>query len=938
MRIKRDRKKVNYVVDVALPSSSESRSGSESESGSKRGSGGSQSVSSTTPLDSERMEGSSDSSEGFKPVDEGSDSDIISDAASEPSSKGSEPEDDPTVLIQADIRMENPVLSRQPVKKFTPKIFTPKIPNVTETVNRQSESPKPSQPEKPSVPFAPQKLSVEHLQKKIVYSAAPVKLTREEHEKMWAQDPNVKVWQTAVFETLKRKDLVTLIVVPTKKSEEKSLEVDAAQSRPNPRTARLMCPIPFCTADYLQREGVLSHMKANVHDALDFLQWAFPKDPSMQVTLKMLEADANRWVEEDVLSRVSEEGVALYKQVPAEAWPISTMIKVLIPMGGNLYELPFIIGMSRARKDAIGFVESKPKLPPRPMPSTIHVTKPSTKSKKRILDDDGPLQKKQMLELADTPMREHVHTCVAEQDLHVKDEDMERYAEELAEKYRHKDIKPSVYTNVMAGAAHKYLQGAKGVRVKYTVRKNPHSFHLRSFEAQRLGNSQSIVCSTGGTIHALDWCPGISKYGAQYVAVGGYPDCDLPAFDKEPKVFRSMFKREAGKNNIQIWQVGVSSISGVDHDTFLALVILHEYGSVRNLHWCQYGGYEVGTGEPKRLGLLAATFGDGSLRVFSIPRPETVGNILPVFMDKVQCVFEIFTPDVSFSACKWGGWEWLAAGTVEGFVILYDMEAILSGKNRQKHATMMVRLHDTLVTDLDWNDVRLQKVDSRPYQLVTTGWDGRTQVVDVRQPFLSFSLAKQRYFANAVKWAPNLPMIDLIHGRMYSGSGAVFWEDRDNSVRVTWPTEMQGAVGEDDDKAFKSIGVSYHGGIVWSIDASRFHPFAVSGGEDGTVRVSNVNRVFERHLRPILSYLFMAKHEDTEEPGDSFSYIPGTVVLTGNIQPEEYITKTANPVLHFSEYCSINRVKWCPEAAAHGWIASGLSSGLMRFDNVYEFA
>lgn len=67
---------------------------------------------------------------------------------------------------------------------------------------------------------------------------------------------------------------------------------------------------------------------------------------------------------------------------------------------------------------------------------------------------------------------------------------------------------------------------------------------------------------------------------------------------------------------IQIWKKG--------NPTTLYATISHDFGCVYDLKWCPFG---YGQG---RLGLIAGTFGDGSVRILNIPlvnQEETLHRI-----------------------------------------------------------------------------------------------------------------------------------------------------------------------------------------------------------------------------------------------------------------------------------------------------------------------
>ncbi|XP_046396048.1 uncharacterized protein LOC124163292 [Ischnura elegans] len=177
-------------------------------------------------------------------------------------------------------------------------------------------------------------------------------------------------------------------------------------------------------------------------------------------------------------------------------------------------------------------------------------------------------------------------------------------------------------------------------------------------------SSQSgfITMFVGGPVWAQAWCPtplhincyrptegsdGIDKEEppsiSQFLAVS----CN-PSFDS----YHYLWSRISGeKFMIQIWDCGPLSNSESAHlvPPVMALGIAHDFGPVWALEWCPSGCHDVdeefeemhGSGtvpatsnesKPlKRLGLLAAACGDGTIRLIPVPFPSELTKGNPVF-------------------------------------------------------------------------------------------------------------------------------------------------------------------------------------------------------------------------------------------------------------------------------------------------------------------
>ncbi len=135
------------------------------------------------------------------------------------------------------------------------------------------------------------------------------------------------------------------------------------------------------------------------------------------------------------------------------------------------------------------------------------------------------------------------------------------------------------------------------------------------------------MLNVSGAVWGLNWAPGVPRTSAQYLAIG------TRATTNEDHVV--LAARKAGPGCIQLWKMPTESgaLPALD------MCILHEFGSVWDLSWCPYGGFEakvpVADGALPRLGILAASFTDGSVRMFAVPHPgalrEQLGTEGPIY-------------------------------------------------------------------------------------------------------------------------------------------------------------------------------------------------------------------------------------------------------------------------------------------------------------------
>lgn len=137
--------------------------------------------------------------------------------------------------------------------------------------------------------------------------------------------------------------------------------------------------------------------------------------------------------------------------------------------------------------------------------------------------------------------------------------------------------------------------------------------------------------NVGGSIWGLDFAPKPSpnKSSDQYLAIGGYNSTT------EHHLLSEDFDINNKLNAIQIWKCRsyTSKFKPV-----LDMCILHDFGVVVDFKWCPFSVYdeEVTTRKDQLtqdlihhaylqiLGILAAMFNNGTIRLFVVPHPQNV--------------------------------------------------------------------------------------------------------------------------------------------------------------------------------------------------------------------------------------------------------------------------------------------------------------------------
>ncbi|XP_069990195.1 uncharacterized protein [Penaeus vannamei] len=146
--------------------------------------------------------------------------------------------------------------------------------------------------------------------------------------------------------------------------------------------------------------------------------------------------------------------------------------------------------------------------------------------------------------------------------------------------------------------------------------------NIQQFTGQSVGGTDVIFC--GGPVISSAWCP-----LPQNVSLGMSPQYLALSTLKSPEKEYPILKSTLHEGLIQIWECTSEGKESGKHLKFV-FGIAHEFGNVWSLAWCPSGAYEYLEGELassqlKRLGLLAAAFSDGFIRIYVIPHPDDLG-------------------------------------------------------------------------------------------------------------------------------------------------------------------------------------------------------------------------------------------------------------------------------------------------------------------------
>ncbi|KAJ1675112.1 hypothetical protein EV182_001915, partial [Spiromyces aspiralis] len=200
---------------------------------------------------------------------------------------------------------------------------------------------------------------------------------------------------------------------------------------------------------------------------------------------------------------------------------------------------------------------------------------------------------------------------------------------------------------------------------------------LDPFSSMDIDERHGILFNLGISIWALDWFP-YSDGDLNYIVVGGIA--------KEKGNARVIGQRESvtlsNMNNLKN-TLQVLSLDANTQTVRQEIVFAHEFGTVWAAKWCPLSfeddhEYAAMLGasasrcdgdNKKPLGILAAVFGDGKVRVIAVPRPSVIRKRLglsghePCYIKLDDALATISMPQEVFFQLDWAGCDFLVTAS-----------------------------------------------------------------------------------------------------------------------------------------------------------------------------------------------------------------------------------------------------------------------------------
>ncbi|KAF9819803.1 hypothetical protein IEO21_01894 [Rhodonia placenta] len=376
---------------------------------------------------------------------------------------------------------------------------------------------------------------------------------------------------------------------------------------------------------------------------------------------------------------------------------------------------------------------------------------------------------------------------------------------------------------------------------------------MKMFEARRIEEfipeSKSHVFNPGAPVWGLSWCPihpdDRPRHGhKQYLAVAPFPSSEY-----SPSI--GVRIQRPASACIQIWSLGpshdameVDGNGGNDPGEMRCeLVLCVESGPAFELRWCPLPANDPAPADgsnsiPRKLGILAGTFEDGSFSLYAVPDPASLAASLgdnhdpsqPIFVSMTQPLLRIEFEETMCWGFDWANSEVIAVGCTNGSIAVYDIgEVLRTGQCDARHIlpTHHFTVHQSAVRVLAWARTPVssgsgERTADNPTIIASGGYDGLECLTDIRE--VSGSLLNRTR--------------DVVNALCYSTyCGGPVTVDNENMIKTySLSPSMLG----------RGHTIVEPEGPSWSVAASDYQPQLAIGVADGSCLTTNTLRATRR--------------------------------------------------------------------------------------------
>ncbi|KAH0826976.1 hypothetical protein J3R83DRAFT_4635 [Lanmaoa asiatica] len=355
------------------------------------------------------------------------------------------------------------------------------------------------------------------------------------------------------------------------------------------------------------------------------------------------------------------------------------------------------------------------------------------------------------------------------------------------------------------------------------------------------------VFSAGSPVWGIDWCPTDqgdrpARLFKHYLAVAPFP-----SRSHAPSIGVNVSRPSPAC--IQIWALKprTRDENAMDEDRRRSdpaevrceMVLCLESGPAQEIKWCPLPAHDPWEGErprnPRKMGILAGTFEDGSLSIYVVPDPEDVrppehDAAFPVFVKLPEPAICIEHEGASCWSLDWANSEVIAVGLTNGCLAVYNIRhALDSGETLNVLPTHFIAVHQSAIRALAW--IRVPPTDGSgvsnpsedPTVIASGGYDGVECLTDIREP----------------------------HGNVVNRTRGTIVTETDVINSAAYSAFATGPIMIDHDNTVKSYSVSPSmlgrghilmepdGTCLGRVSASDYHPQLAVGSADGSCTTTN---------------------------------------------------------------------------------------------------
>ncbi|RDB22994.1 Transcription factor tau subunit sfc6 [Hypsizygus marmoreus] len=471
---------------------------------------------------------------------------------------------------------------------------------------------------------------------------------------------------------------------------------------------------------------------------------------------------------------------------------------------------------------------------------------------------------------------------------------------------------------------------------------------IEMFETHKMADfipeSTSHIFNAGAAVWGIDWCPiNASDRSArsfkQYLAVAPFPTSS-----HSPEIGARVTRPSYAC--IQIWSLGPSKPPsqrrGDDSGRMKCEIVLClDGGPAQEVKWCPLPShYDASSPKrPRKLGLLAGTFEDGSWSLYAVPDPQDVAPpdhdpSQPVFVKLPEPILRIELEETSCWTFDWANSELVAIGTTNGIIAVYDVGSHLKAINSLDFPlindilpTHYITVHQSAIRALAWirappcTSQGTSWTDADPTVIASGGYDGVECMTDIREGHGSV-MNRTRDVINAMAFSP-------------FGGGPVTI-DHENIVKAYSASPSMLGRGHT---------LLEPQGPVWSVSASDLHPQLAVGSADGSCTTTNslrstrrggsvpffIHKIYQLDYSRKTGVYRMLDRFLPQETQDR----PAPKSKSTKAKPTP--AKTAVGTGAWPREVGVHRVTWNSSngLAAAGLLASSTASGLCRVDELW---